>query len=56
MLATNTPLAAIEFIAACIWVGSLVCLAIVANVARSVLEGPSQVGFFRALGRRYGIV
>ena len=56
MLATNTPLAAIELIAACIWVGSLVCLAIVANVARSVLEGPSQVVFFRALGRRYGIV
>ena len=56
MLATNTPLVAIELIAACTWVGSLVCLAIVANVARSVLEGPSQVVFFRALGRRYGIV
>lgn len=56
MLATNMPLVAIELIAACIWVGSLVCLAIVANVARSVLEGPSQVAFFRALGRRYGIV
>jgi len=56
MLATNTPLVAIELIAACIWVGSLVCLALVASVARSVLDGPAQVAFFRALGRRYGIV
>lgn len=47
---------AVELIAACIWVGSLVCLALVANVARKVLDGPSQVTFFRAIGRRYGIV
>jgi hypothetical protein len=37
-------------------VGSLVCLALVANVARKVLDGPSQVTFFRAIGRRYGVV
>jgi hypothetical protein len=49
-------LVAVELIAACIWVGSLVCLALVANVARKVLDGPSQVTFFRAIGRRYGIV
>ena len=53
---TSTPLVAVELIAACIWVGSLVCLALVANVARKVLDGPSQVTFFRAIGRRYGIV
>ncbi|HVC71133.1 MAG TPA: hypothetical protein VNC61_12835 [Acidimicrobiales bacterium] len=47
---------AVELIAACIWVGSLVCLALVATVARQVLDGPLQVAFFRALGRRYGIV
>ena len=29
MLATNTPLVAVELLAACIWVGSLVCLALV---------------------------
>jgi hypothetical protein len=52
----RTPLVAVELIAACIWVGSLVCLALVANVARKVLDGPSQVTFFRAIGRRYGIV
>lgn len=56
MLATSTPLVAVELIAACVWVGSLVCLALVANVARKVLDGPSQVTFFRAIGRRYGIV
>ena len=56
MFVTSTPLVAVELIAACIWVGSLVCLALVANVARKVLDGPSQVIFFRAIGRRYGIV
>jgi len=56
MLATSTPLVAVELIAACIWVGSLVCLALVANVARNVLDGPSRVTFFRALRRRYGNV
>ena len=55
MLTTNTPLVAVELIAACIWVGSLVCLALVTNVARSVLDSPSQVTFFRAIGRRYAI-
>ena len=53
---TSTPLVAVELIAACIWVGSLVCRALVANVARKVLDGPSQVTFFRAIGRRYGVV
>ena len=56
MFVTSTSLVAVELIAACIWVGSLVCLALVATVARQVLDGPSQVAFFRALGRRYGIV
>jgi hypothetical protein len=56
MLAMSTPLVAVELLAACIWVGSLICLALVANVARKVLGGPSQVTFFRAVGRRYGMV
>ncbi|MDA8294517.1 MAG: hypothetical protein M0040_09230 [Actinomycetota bacterium] len=33
--------------------GSLVCLAVVAQVARAPLDGPTQVVFFRALGRRH---
>lgn len=56
MLATSTPLVALELLAACVWVGSLVCLALVTISARKVLDGPSQVAFFRVIGRRYGIV
>lgn len=56
MQATSTPLVAVELIAASIWVGSLVCLAVVANVARKVLEDRSRVMFFRAVGRRYGLL
>lgn len=56
MLATNTPLVAVELVAASIWVGSLVCLAVVTAAARRVLDAPSQVTLFRAVGRRYGLV
>ena len=56
MVALSAPLVAVELLAACIWVGSLVCLAVVANTARRVLDGPSQVTFFRVIGRRYGIL
>ncbi|MGH9055075.1 MAG: hypothetical protein ACRDYY_04310 [Acidimicrobiales bacterium] len=56
MLATSTPLVAIEVLAACVWVGSLACLAVVTATARTVLDGPSQVALFRAIGRRYAIV
>src|ERR1035441_8110810 len=56
MLATSAPLVAVELIAASIWVGGMVCIAIVAKAARGVLDESSQVAFFRAVGRRYGIV
>jgi len=56
MLATSAPLVAVELIAASIWVGGMVCLAIVAKAARGVLDDSSQVAFFRAVGRRYGMV
>ena len=56
MLATSAPLVAVEMIAASIWVGGMVCLAIVAKAARGVLDESSQVAFFRAVGRRYGMV
>jgi hypothetical protein len=56
LLATNTPLVVVELIASCIWVGSLVCLALVANAARTVLDAPGRVALFRVIGRRYGIV
>jgi len=56
MLATSSTLVAVELLAACIWVGSLVCLALVTNAARRVLDGPAQVALFRAVGRRYAVV
>ena len=56
MLATSAPLVAVELIATSIWVGGMVCLAIVAKAARGVLDESSQVAFFRAVGRRYGMV
>jgi uncharacterized membrane protein len=56
MLATSAPLVAVELIAASIWVGGMVCIAVVAKAARDVLDESSQVAFFRAVGRRYGIM
>jgi putative copper export protein len=55
-MAVSTPLVAVELVAASIWVGSLVCLAVVAAAARQVLDGPNQVRLFRSVGQRYGIL
>lgn len=52
----RTPLVVVEILAACIWVGSLVCLAVVSGVARSVLDGPAQLAFFRGVGKRYAFL
>jgi hypothetical protein len=56
MLARNAVLIGIELFAASVWLGSLVCLAVVAAAARSSLDPAAQVAFFRSLGRRYGVV
>lgn len=56
MLAHNAVLIGIELFAASVWIGSLICLAVVSSAARSALDPAAQVTFFRALGRRYGIV
>ncbi len=56
MLATSAPLLTVELITASVWVGGMVCMAIVARAARGVLDETSQVAFFRSVGRRYGIV
>ncbi len=55
-MTTSAPVVAVEILSASVWIGSLVCLAVVSQVARKVLEGPTQVAFFRAVGRRYAIV
>lgn len=55
-VATSAPLLTIHLLAAAVWVGSLVALAIVSRAARETLDPPARVAFFRALGRRYGVV
>jgi uncharacterized membrane protein len=56
MSVARTAIIAIGLLAACIWVGSLVCLALVVRVARSTLDGQSSVTFFRSIGRLYAWV
>jgi uncharacterized membrane protein len=46
----------VHLLAACIWVGGFVAVAVVARVARRELEAPARVAFFRSLGRAYGKV
>lgn len=54
---TASPLLAfVALLAGCVWVGGFVAIVVVARVARRQLERPAQVGFFRAVGRSYGIV
>ncbi|MGH2843286.1 MAG: hypothetical protein ACRDKL_06820 [Solirubrobacteraceae bacterium] len=36
-----------------VWLGGMVTIVVVAQVARGQLERPALVGFFQALGRRY---
>ncbi len=50
----RTLLIAVEMLAGSIWVGSLVCLALVANVARRALDPTARVALFRGIGRLYG--
>ncbi|MGI8750740.1 MAG: hypothetical protein ACR2MN_00160 [Acidimicrobiales bacterium] len=55
-LAHNPVLIGVELLAGSVWVGSLVCLAVVAAAARASLDPAARVAFFRSLGRRYGLV
>jgi hypothetical protein len=52
----RTFLIAVEMLAGSIWVGSLVCIAVVSTVARDVLDPSSRIALFRGIGRRYGVV
>ncbi len=56
MDAGRTVFIAIEMLAVSIWVGSLVCLALVAKVAREALDEASRVALFRRIGRLYGVI
>lgn len=50
----RTALITIELLAASIWVGSLVCLAVVARAASNALPRASRVQLFRKIGQIYG--
>lgn len=52
----NSVLVFVALLAASVWVGGFVAIAVVARVARRELERGAQVAFFRALGRSYGVV
>jgi len=56
MFAARTALIALEILVASVWIGSLVCLALVSNAARHALEPPARVALFRRVGRVYGVV
>ena len=49
----HTTLVTVELFAASVWVGGLVCIAVVARCAREQLDTATRVAFFRSLGRRY---
>lgn len=53
IIATNSSLVFVELLAVSVWVGSLVCLAVVANAARATLDRSARVALFRTVGRRY---
>jgi hypothetical protein len=56
MHTSRTVLIAIVMLGASVWVGSLVCLAVVSAASRAVLDGPARVALFRGIGRLYGVV
>jgi uncharacterized membrane protein len=54
--ATEGVLTGVLILAASVWLGGLVAIAVVARVATRTLDPTSRVAFFRGLGRSYGIV
>jgi uncharacterized membrane protein len=52
----NVVVVFVHLLAACVWVGGFLAVAVVARVARRELEAPARVAFFRSLGRSYGKV
>ena len=51
-----TLVVVLAILSSCVWMGSLVCLAVVTSAARSVRDGAAQVALFRTVGRRYTVV
>lgn len=53
---TTATLTGLLIFGTSIWLGGLVAIAVVARVATRTLDSAARVGFFRGLGRVYGIV
>ncbi len=49
-------LLSLNLLAAMVWTGGMVAVSVATVAARQTLEPDQQVRFFRALGRRYGVV
>ena len=53
---TDTILVSVFVLAAAIWIGGYVAIAVVAHIAVRTLPYVQRIAFFRSLGRSYGIV
>lgn len=53
---TSSVLTGVLVLAAAVWVGGLVAIALVARVATATLDPSGRIAFFRGLGRTYGVV
>jgi uncharacterized membrane protein len=51
-----TVLVFVHLLAVSIWVGGFVAIGVASSIARRQLGPAERVAFFRALGRRYGVV
>jgi putative copper export protein len=56
VLAADLVIRALHLIAAAVWAGGLVFLALAVGVARRTLADADRIAFFRAIGRRFAIV
>lgn len=56
MWAVRSVFVVVEILAASIWIGGMVCLALVAHVARHVVGERSRTALMRTLGARYAVI
>lgn len=53
---TSATLTGLLIFGTSVWVGGLIAIAVVARVATATLDPAARIGFFRGLGRAYGII
>lgn len=49
-------LTGVVLLGAAVWLGGLIAIVVVARIAARTLRPPDRIGFFRGLGRAYGVV